>query len=718
MDTDDFTLGLMIDCWVKIIYMEREPQTPRDDWLTSGGPGDPGLLTVVGVLDRPLLRGPERVDVAERHQHAAQRPGLWNSQEAMKGQSTASACEKRRRHKKHKNTVRGEDIVAWLADRFNVDAQEARSLGCMLVAFGYVYPLQDHKRLTPYFWPAQQWPVEDTDYAIYLAKRNIRKKGILELYEQEQYSRLHKWMNHKWDFIIMQAKEQYRAGKERKKPDRVVFDCQERAYWVVHRPPEQYSRLHKWMNHKWDFIIMQAKEQYRAGKERKKPDRVVFDCQERAYWVVHRPPMIFTQQSIMRPRMVKYCSTYKHHDPFLAPCLPSNPLAHRRPVEDPPDACWKRWTFSFGELLSDPRGARRLQTLPQDKEFSVGENLAFWEGCEDLKWGTAATMKDKAQQIYKTFLARGAPRWINIDGKTMEVTRKASVDTHAPEASAEASAHRPAAEGGGATGQDGGQRPVDITQVMSKLSKQPPPRRCPRRRRRRHTPPPAPGSNRQILERRASRSCAASPRPSPTSPSTRASATPPPPTPPASPPLPFLSHGSACCPSPISVAIDSTPASERGGWGGAREGGGEYNVEGSGGVAGGGVGGVGGGGGGRGQGSRSRVALSLGRLLKRGCAPATVFASLSPKCPAPASMSSRVQPISTDQPDQAPPRRIANFFQIKVDIPPECRIYPIDSEEEEDEEEEDHSGMGSRGAEGTKEIICPWESLTPPDGPG
>jgi len=28
-----------------------------------------------------------------------------------------------------------------------------------------------------------------------------------------------------------------RAGKDRKKPDRVVFDCQERAYWIVNRPP-------------------------------------------------------------------------------------------------------------------------------------------------------------------------------------------------------------------------------------------------------------------------------------------------------------------------------------------------------------------------------------------------------------------------------------------------------------------------------------------------
>ncbi|XP_019725887.1 regulator of G-protein signaling 9-like isoform X2 [Hippocampus comes] len=326
------------------------------------------------------------------------------------------------------HAITGEDIVAWLADRFQIDSREARGLGSMLVALGFVYPLQDHKRLllkpdaslyrfqTPYFWPAQQWPVEDTDYAIYLAKRNIRKKGILEMHEQEQYNRLHKWMNHKWDFIVMQAKEQYRAAKERKKPDRVVFDCQERAYWVVHRPPPGTVSA---MDYGLDRRIDPNTDEVKTP-----------DYYERI--------MIFTQQSIMRPRvkssvsigaLVKYSATYNSHDPFLSKCLPSNPwhtddvtywTLNMPNVETPTKMRVERWTFSFGELLSDPRGRDDFRRFLK-KEFS-GENLAFWEGCEDLKWGTAATMREKAEQIYKTFLARGAPRWINIDGKTMEIT--------------------------------------------------------------------------------------------------------------------------------------------------------------------------------------------------------------------------------------------------------------------------------------------------------
>ncbi|KAM6957402.1 regulator of G-protein signaling 9a [Aplochiton taeniatus] len=327
------------------------------------------------------------------------------------------------------HVIAGQDILAWIVNKFKCTQEEAQAIGTMLVAYGYIYPLQNHKKLvlgpdsslyrfqTPYFWPAQKWRTEDSDYAIYLAKRNIRKKGILEPYEQEHYDHLHKWMNHKWDFIVMQATEQYKAVKERKKPDRVVFDCQERAYWIINRPP---PRTHSAM----DVL-----------------DRL-FDpnSEEKIPYDQYRRQNIFYQQAIMRSKvkssvslgaLVKFVTTYKNHDPFLAPCSPANPWLteedsywqlNMRSVEVPTKMRVERWSFSFFELLSDPRGRADFKVFLK-KEFS-GENLAFWEAAEEMKWGSSFAMAEASQVIFKTFLAPGAPRWINIDGRTMGLTVK------------------------------------------------------------------------------------------------------------------------------------------------------------------------------------------------------------------------------------------------------------------------------------------------------
>uniref|UniRef100_A0A3Q0SK10 Regulator of G protein signaling 9a n=1 Tax=Amphilophus citrinellus TaxID=61819 RepID=A0A3Q0SK10_AMPCI len=317
------------------------------------------------------------------------------------------------------HVITGNDIITWITNKMMITTEEAQAFSTMLVAYGYIYPLQNHKKLvmcnnnslyrfqTPYFWPTQKWVPEDSDYAIYLAKRNIRKKGMLEPYEQAHYNHLHEWLNHKWDFIVMQATEQYKAGKERKKPDRVVFDCQERAYWIVTRPP---PRTQSAMD---------------CGPERlidPNTDQVTGE---------------YTHTHAQTGVLVKYITTYKNHDPFLASCLPSNPwqtdndaywTLNMRRVEVPTKMRVERWSFSLFELLSDLRGRDDFKIFLK-KEFS-GENLAFWEAAEELKWGTASSMSSKAETIFKTFLAPGAPRWINIDGRTMGLTVKGLEHPH------------------------------------------------------------------------------------------------------------------------------------------------------------------------------------------------------------------------------------------------------------------------------------------------
>ncbi|XP_012682714.1 regulator of G-protein signaling 9a [Clupea harengus] len=332
------------------------------------------------------------------------------------------------------HVMTGQDILAWIANKMKMDAEEAQALGTMLVAYGYIYPLQDHKKLilkpdgsffrfqTPYFWPVQKWQAEDIDYAIYLAKRNMRKKGTLEVYEQARYNEFHKWLNPKWDFIVMQATEQYRANKQRQKADRVVFDCQERAYWIVQRPP---PRAHSAL----DCM-----------------DRLVDPNDETRTYDHYRRTTIYLQQAMARSRvkstvslgaLVKYINTYKNHDPFLAPCTPSNPWLSEDDtywelnlptVEVPTKMRVERWSFSLMDLFNDPRGRKDFKLFLK-KEFS-GENMAFWEAAEDMVWGSAASMADQSQTIFKTFLIPGAPRWINIDGRTMGLTVKGLEHPH------------------------------------------------------------------------------------------------------------------------------------------------------------------------------------------------------------------------------------------------------------------------------------------------
>ncbi|XP_066056324.1 regulator of G-protein signaling 9 isoform X2 [Chamaea fasciata] len=582
------------------------------------------------------------------------------------------------------HAVTGNDIMQWILQRLQITAEEALHLGDLFVKYGYIYPLQEPKNLTlradgslyrfqtPYFWPVQSWGADDTDYAIYLAKKNIKRKGILEEYEKEHYNMLNQKINYKWDFVIMQAKEQYKAGKERKKEDRYALDCQERAYWLVNRtPPGMLDALEYGLDRVTD------------PNENKKNTMEFY-----------RREIMYYQQAIMKTRVkssvslggiVKYSEQFLSNDPILSGCLPSNPWISDDPefwdlnaklVEVPTRMRVERWAFNFSELIRDPKGRQNFQLFLK-KEFS-GENLGFWEACEDLKYGDQSKVKEKAEEIYKLFLAPGARRWINIDGKTMGITVKGLEHPHRYVLDA-AQTHIYML-----MKKDSYGRYLKSPIYKEMLAKAVVPQEGVKKStglfgRRHLRSSPSPIILRQQEEEAKAKEAANTV--DITQPGHLAACSPGPAAPagpgaPARPPaVPAVSPGPPACPSPISLALDSTAGTRP-----------EPRPSSP------------------GPGSRrSRLAArSWARFLRRGCWSSAGLAALSPRARAVAH--GKVQPLGGRERRRRPDTgAVSSFFQVKT--PSESRACPGGSGQGED-------GQHRAREDSAKELICPWETPT------
>ncbi|KAG8129270.1 putative Regulator of G-protein [Naja naja] len=242
---------------------------------------------------------------------------------------------------------------------------EGLHLGSMIMKCGYIYPLLDRK--------------------------NLNLKADTSLY---RFQTPYFWPTQQW------GAEDTDYGKERTKQDRYTLDYQEKAYWLVQRtPPGMQDTL--------DYGL----------------DRATDPCENKKKTIdVYRTEIMNLQQALMKPAtkssvslggIVKYCEQFCSNDPIISGCLPSNPWVsddvdfwelNAKLVEIPTKTRVEKWALNFNELMKDPKGRQNFQLFLK-KEFS-----------------DQSKAKEKAEEIYKTFLAPGARRWINIDSTTMGIT--------------------------------------------------------------------------------------------------------------------------------------------------------------------------------------------------------------------------------------------------------------------------------------------------------
>ncbi|XP_051867036.1 regulator of G-protein signaling 8-like isoform X1 [Pristis pectinata] len=101
------------------------------------------------------------------------------------------------------------------------------------------------------------------------------------------------------------------------------------------------------------------------------------------------------------------------------------PNKHEKPIR-----CLKlsteeavQWTESFRVLLDHKYGLAAFRAF-LCSEYSE-ENIEFWLACEDYKkTKSPAKLTSKAKKIYSEFIDVQAPREVNIDFQTRELTKK------------------------------------------------------------------------------------------------------------------------------------------------------------------------------------------------------------------------------------------------------------------------------------------------------
>ncbi|XP_067846770.1 regulator of G-protein signaling 5-like [Heptranchias perlo] len=89
-----------------------------------------------------------------------------------------------------------------------------------------------------------------------------------------------------------------------------------------------------------------------------------------------------------------------------------------------------QWRESLEKLLMNNYGLAAFKAFLQSEHSE--ENIEFWLACEDYKTTKSPVkLASKAKKIYEDFMEKEAPKEINVDYYTKEVTMKSLVDPSA-----------------------------------------------------------------------------------------------------------------------------------------------------------------------------------------------------------------------------------------------------------------------------------------------
>ncbi|KAF7281017.1 hypothetical protein GWI33_005248 [Rhynchophorus ferrugineus] len=261
----------------------------------------------------------------------------------------------------------GYDLIEWLIMRLEIEESEALNIANQLCQYGYFFPISDSKNLV----------VKD-DSSLY--------------------------------------RFQVKHSKAMKKPDKLVSDSQEKAYWRVYRPPPGISSS-----------LEQVPVPTRSWNGVKPRKKTIEDCKREVELL--RTSLYRTRIKVSQAleNLVQHVETYSEFDPLLVPPLPSNPWVNEDVtywqltaslVDVPTEKRVRKWGLSMEDLLSDPTGVQEFTNYLQ-KEKSE-ENILFWLAVNDLRRSSQSQVMWKIQEIYENYVKHGSPREVNIDNQTMD----------------------------------------------------------------------------------------------------------------------------------------------------------------------------------------------------------------------------------------------------------------------------------------------------------